>query len=245
MNEYLLLLERLYEVDAELDRLRSELRQGERLIERTEGRIAEAVAQREEVDAQRRELQAQEQALQERIAKYVAQRDRTKRQLDEGLIMDLLVAEKQLENFAGIIDELELEQLDRMEKLEALDHKRAALEQRRRLLDIELGKQVQALADQRGTHEPRIAALEALRPEKTASLPGHLLHEYDDVRRSHRDALVPLKDGACVACHMHHPPQVLLEVRRGTRIHHCRGCHRFLVGIAEVAAPEAGESDAD
>lgn len=244
MHESLLLLERLHAVDAELDAARGELRTMQREIEQTRARLASTADELADLDTRRQVLVDQENELQGRIDKYVRRRDRTRSQLDQGLITDILVAQRQLENFAGIIDELELEELDCMERRETLEHKRDAVAQRQRLLRSRLESQQQALEQRRAALAPRMGELEGQRPDRTAGLPPHLLTEYEDIRRSHADAVVPLQEGACSACHMHHPPQVVLEVRRGSRIHHCRGCHRFLCGVVEPPA-EADEVAAE
>ncbi len=243
MHETLLVLERLYELDAEVDERRHSLQGMRAAVARTDADLETAAAELRELDARRDALVAQEEDLQARLDRYIMRRDRTRTQLDQGLITDLLVAQRQLDNFAGIIDELELSVLDVMEQREALANKRMAVDQRRRLLVIRRDKEAARLDDEGGAHQERIDALLATRPDRVESVPQHVLLDYQGVRATHSDALSKLKAGNCTACFMHHPPQVVLEVRRGKRIHHCRGCNRFLVGIEEPAAETPDDGD--
>lgn len=245
MHESLLLLERLYAIDAEADERRARLRQLKRTLDATDAAIAATDTELAGLEERRGQLLREERDVQDQLDRYLMRRKRTQEQLDQGLINDVLVAQRQLDNFAGIIDGLEVQVLDLMEQREKLGNKRAAVDQRQRLQKLRRQEEATLLDVEGGDHTARLAELEQRRGKRVADIPQHLLAEYQDVRSVHRDALAQLRDGACTACHMHHPPQIVLEVRRGSRLHHCRGCNRFLAGVQDPTPEAPPDEDAD
>lgn len=242
MHETLLLLERLYALDRQRDETWDAIKQMERELAATEARLVETDAELVELDKLREQARATEREVVEGLDKYVARRDQTRKQLDVGAIPDFLAAERQLNNYVEIIDGLETDLLERMERRETLDRKLMAVNDRKNRLVLRRGKQRARLEVEGTAQRAHLDELNQQRKADKASVPTHILREYDQLRRLHRDALAWLEGGACQACRMVHPPQIVLEVRRGSRVHRCRGCTRFLAGIAQAApADDADE----
>lgn len=244
MNETLLLLQRLYELDQERDAIWD----ARRALD------AEVKACREQVEQAERELQAlsrsqaplrqQSQALQHELDKLAARRSRLRGQLDRGEIADFLAAERQLQS----LDELALAQEDQWlqleEEIEALDRKGQSLGERRRTWEGRLAEAERRLAEEGPRRQAELDARNQERLARKAGLPEAELRDYEALRRQHRDALAQLEQGACTACRLVHPPQFVLETRRGSRVQRCRGCGRYLAGVREPDTADPVSSDA-
>jgi predicted nucleic acid-binding Zn-ribbon protein len=77
----------------------------------------------------------------------------------------------------------------------------------------------------------------ARRTERAAKVEPALLKRYERVAAGVRRPVVPVRGGAaCSGCHMNIPPQLVSEVKRGSRVHECPHCHRLLY----VADPVEG-----
>lgn len=243
MQETLLLLERLYDLDRRRDQTWDAMKGLEKDLAETGAQLDTTRAELAGLEGQRQELIAAERVTSRELDKHVQRRVRTQEQLDAGLLPDFLTAQRQIDGLGEIIDRLETEALDLMERRETLERKQLALGERGKRLEARQVQQQGRLEEE----QPRLkAALDALnleRKDRKESVPSHVLREYEGLRKLHRDALVWLESGACQACRMHHPPQVVLEVRRGSKVHRCRGCTRFLAGVAESEPDEGVKND--
>jgi len=68
----------------------------------------------------------------------------------------------------------------------------------------------------------------AQKAERAANVEPALLKRYERIASSVRRVVVPVQGGACGGCHMNVPPQLVSEVKRGSRVHECPHCHRLL-----------------
>jgi len=76
------------------------------------------------------------------------------------------------------------------------------------------------------------AEMEAIRSERDAAAHGinpSTLRRYDMVlQRRGGVAVVTVNNGTCGGCHMHVPPQDLIEIRRSASVRVCANCQRIL-----------------
>lgn len=238
MQETLLLIERLYELDQRRDQTWDAMKGLEKDLAETDARILETQAELAVIDGQREALKTQERAQSRELDKHVQRRDRTREQLDQGAIPDYLTGQRQLDGLIEIIDGIETTMLGLMDERETLDRKHLAIAERGKRLQARRQQQQERLEQEGPRLKSRLDGLNQERKERKESVPAHVLREYEDLRKLHRDALVWLEGGACRACRMLHPPQIVLEVRRGSKVHRCRGCTRFLAGVAEAEPQE-------
>lgn len=245
MKETLLLLGRLYAVDQERDATWDEMKRLERDLAATGAQVVELKAEVAQVEAARAEATTAERQVHRELERYGGMRDRTRAQLDAGAVPDYLSAERQLANYLEIIDGMETDLLERMEAREGLEHRIDALGMRVRHRQATQAEQALAAETEGPLRKAELDVLNRQRRELTPLLPPHLLREYESLREVHRDAVILLQDGACQACRMVQPPQVVLEVRRGSHMHRCRGCTRFLGGVVEAEDLATEESAAE
>ncbi|MCB9779049.1 MAG: hypothetical protein H6742_10835 [Alphaproteobacteria bacterium] len=245
MLEEILLLERLVALDSEADAARATQRAQARAVTQAEQQLVALGERIAGLEAARAAARAAEAEVQVELDKYVARRDRTRKQLDAGAIPDFLAAEKQLQNYLEIIDGLETDLLERMEAREELDEQLIGQNALRHRVEHVRDKRIAQRDEEGAALDARLAELAAERPERLEALPVFLRRDYDNERKTHLDAWAWLnEDGACTACQVVHPAQLKSEVRRQARLHRCRGCHRFLLGPAEGPDDADGEAPA-
>lgn len=114
-------------------------------------------------------------------------------------------------------------------------------------LDEELAKvrsaheaQAAELNSQLGKLESQISELMAERGKFTGGVEPRILAQYDRVRGARGGiGIVQASGGRCSGCNMMVPPQLYNEIQKGSQIHQCPSCHRFLfVPVAGVQAPQ-------
>jgi hypothetical protein len=72
------------------------------------------------------------------------------------------------------------------------------------------------------------------REQMTQSLDGSVLRKYEQIfARRGGTAVVEVRNGICLGCHMNVPPQFYNELQRATDIRSCPNCHRILFWRAE------------
>ena len=189
------------------------------------------------------EAKAEEARLEGRVASYAQKRDRTQQLIDLGQAPDFLVARKQLDQYAEIVDETELEQLGQMEIREALEGR---LERQRQQLEIDEGRYKAARAKRDAARPVLEAEVKALRPQRAAAwgeLPEDLHGSYETLRRKHQPVLVTLVDGVCTHCHIEARPQTIIEVGQQKATHRCRGCTSYILDAVESEPAEEEDLD--
>jgi len=135
--------------------------------------------------------------------------------------------------------------------LEALEAKEKVLQERAGEIAT-LREAVQKESDSsRGKSDAINADLERLQGERTAianGVPKEILSRYAVIRKRKGTAIAHVTKGACSACNMNLPPQLLIVIRRGATIESCPACYRILVldvvATEAVSAPQAKSSDA-
>ncbi|MEK6681548.1 MAG: C4-type zinc ribbon domain-containing protein [Nitrospirota bacterium] len=76
--------------------------------------------------------------------------------------------------------------------------------------------------------EEELSALIKERKEKGAKIDKGLLEKYTHLFKAKNGlAVAAVKNGSCLGCHMHVPPQTFTEVKKNTKIIQCFQCHRI------------------
>ena len=137
--------------------------------------------------------------------------------------------------------EKEMEQLRRKteETREQLDHLKEAIEVNERSINekeekiAELRSQIEgAEANAEGQLarlDKKISSTQAQRKEASEGVQKHILRRYEFIRsRRGGRAIVAENEGHCEGCFMRVPPQMVIELQRGTALIACPSCQRLL-----------------
>ncbi len=224
-------------------RLQDNLQAVDRLQREREAILAEEAAAGMEVTrtvlalaAARKAVDAVVQALRQterRLETFQKRAEDTRRLIDAGKATDFLLARQQLESCLQVVDEAETTALEQMEARDAAIAARAGAEAEEVAAARRLERARAAREARLPVVEQEVAALVAARPPLERDLSVDCRDGVRRLRAQGRSLLVPLVDGACVLCGMRAAPQVVLEVERGTRVHACRSCGRFLVAVSD------------
>ncbi len=203
-----------------LEREVSEL-EGQRLLQVEATRVAHA--EREAVEARRRDLEGR---LEADEAKMTDRRMRLNRVRNE---KELQALRREIEVGKEANQLTEEELLGVFESLDAL--KTAAAEAERRLAELEEGS-TGKIAERRARIGEFAAELKRERESRdrtAASLDGNVRQKYEQIlTRRGGTAVVEVRNGTCLGCHMNLPPQVFNELQRTRDIRLCPNCHRIL-----------------
>ena len=125
--------------------------------------------------------------------------------------------------------QMEEEVLRLLESVDALNA--TAAEAERTLAELEVGAATKT-AEQRARIEQirlDVANEHEVRVRMAAALDGDLLRKYEQIfKRRGGIAVVEVRSGTCLGCHMHLPPQVFNELQRSSDVRLCPNCHRIL-----------------
>jgi uncharacterized protein len=185
--------------------------------------VRSACAERDVVEARRRELEAH---LEAEETKMKDRRMRLNRVRNE---KELQALRREIELGKEANQQVEEELLGIFESSEALTA--AASDAERALADIETTS-----ASQLTERRARIAALEGevqrereARNRLASELDHTLRQKYEQIlQRRGGTAVVEVRNGTCLGCHMNLPPQFFNELQRTREVRLCPNCHRIL-----------------
>jgi predicted nucleic acid-binding Zn-ribbon protein len=186
-------------------------------------RTSAAQAERDAVETRRRGLEAH---LEAEEAKMKDRRMRLNRVRNE---KELQALRYEIEVGKEANQQVEEELLHIFELLETLN---ASVKQAEDLL-----REIQAEADAKSVERrTRVNTLQAevkvqreVRARLAATLDSRLRQKYEQIfERRGGTAVVEVRDGTCLGCHMHLPPQFFNELQRTREVRLCPSCHRIL-----------------
>ena len=189
-------------------------------------------AERDAIETKRRELEAH---LEDEEAKMKDRRMRLNRVRNE---KELQAIRREIEVGKEANQQLEEEVLAVLEALDNLNGAAAAAE--RELAELE-STAAAGIAERRGRIEVLVAEVgrdREMRRQLAAALDGALLRKYEQIfERRGGTAVVEVRSGTCLGCHMHLPPQFFNELQRSQEVRVCPNCHRILFWRAERLDP--------
>jgi predicted nucleic acid-binding Zn-ribbon protein len=226
-----MMLEDLQELDLKSDGSRGRIQDAQAEIETLEGRLQEAAAtvdgKRAEVEA----LEAERAGLEENLAAEHANITRSEANL-KGITTqkEYQAVNKEIASAKKLIVELEEQILQKIGRLEELRVELATAENDFQSLEQNtVGQKAEVLA--RIEAEEAAAAVDAVeRVERVKQIPPGMLKRYEKLREARRGvAIVEARDGGCLGCNMHIPPQMYNNLYRGEELITCPHCQRILV----------------
>jgi uncharacterized protein len=188
--------------------------------------------ERDGVEARRRGLEAQ---LYDEEAKMKDRRMRLNRVRNE---KELQALRREIELSKEANQQIEEEVLRLLESVEALNA--SAAEAERALADLEAGAVTKT-----AEHRTRIEQLRGevtrehdVRAQMAAALDRSLLQKYEQIfKRRGGTAVVEVRNGTCLGCHMNLPPQFYNELQSSRDVRLCPNCHRILFWRPERLDP--------
>lgn len=189
-------------------------------------------AEHDEIEARRRELETQ---LYAEEAKMKDRRMRLNRVRNE---KELQALRREIELSKEANQQIEDEVLRLLESLETLTT--IAAEAARVLADLEATATTK-IEEQRARIEElvrEVASGREVRARMAAALNGDLLQKYEQIfERRGGTAVVEVRNGTCLGCHIHLPPQFFNELQRSREVRLCPNCHRILFWRPERLDP--------
>jgi predicted nucleic acid-binding Zn-ribbon protein len=195
--------------------------ENQRLLQRERTRTAQA--ERDVVEARRRELEAH---LDDEEAKMKDRRMRLNRVRNE---KELQALRREIEVGKEANQQAEEELLHIFESLETLN---ASAKQAEDLLrEIEAEADVKSVERRMRVNklQAEVEAQREIRTRMAATLDNSLRQKYEQIfERRGGTAVVEVRSGTCLGCHMHLPPQFFNELQRTREVRLCPSCHRIL-----------------
>ena len=231
MRNKLMLLEELQELDLKIDGSRGRIQDAMAEIDELAGRLQEAgaavAAKQEELAG----LEAEKTLLEENLAAENANIVRSEANL-KGITTqkEYQAVNKEIASAKKLIVELEEQILQKIGRIDELKAELVSAEADYQALE-------QNTAGQQDEVKVRIAAEEAAsatdaseRVERVKQIPAGMYKRYEKLREVRRGvAIAVARDGGCLGCNMHIPPQMYNNLYRGEELISCPHCQRILV----------------
>ena len=236
MRNKLKALYELQEIDLRIDGLDSEKAQ---LLGESQALEAKLVEAREKIAARREEVKALEDekgALEENLASENDNITRSESHLKEIKTQkEYQAVSKEISGAKKLIAELE-EQI--LQKINAIDEINGDIAKREAdLSELEGNVAVQQAEVQQkvDTLESGIAKDATTREDTVKGLPASVMKRYIKLRDQRRGvAVVEAREGNCMGCNMHLPPQLYNTLFRADDVITCPHCQRILIMKQEV-----------
>lgn len=229
MREQLALLEKLQEIDAQIDHHERDL---ERLPLEVQEIARNLVVIRREISETNDNLQSLEENLRKKEQELATEQEKIRRSERRLLAIkntkeyNALSKEVKLgKRVAGEIEEIILGLMSEIESLRKnVENKTADYDTFEKNL---LAKKAEAESIGNGARN----ALSKLNSEKekiSEAIESDFLKRYHNVKKVRGSAIAEMSNGICSACHMAVPPQLNIQVLKQEEIIICPNCHRML-----------------
>ncbi len=230
VREQLKLLVKLQQIDLERGRALQEREENPRQMARLEEELAAASGQVEAAREREQALRKERRALEREIEEGEERLKRGQRRLLEVKTnQEYKAMLKELEHIGDANRVNEDRVLELMEQISAAEKELASLEEAFSERELEIKARMVELERARSRFEVEAARLEKRRSEVVASLSPELVSKYDFIRsRRNGQAVVPVRDAVCQACHMDIPLQRFNELRRSDELMTCPSCSRII-----------------
>lgn len=230
MQEKMQLLKDLQGLDQELNRIRQhrqKLETEEAVLtadrDRVQAMVDSLVADIESLEAQRRELAQSLSQEQENIKKAEGRLPSIKTQKEYlAVLKEIDTAKKANKDVQDRIKEKDGE-------IEALSRDREEKETELAAVSEKVGARQSELVADMGESDAAIGEKTGVRDSLLEKLPLPLRKKYQLLMdRRGGVAVVEARNGACLGCNMHLPPQLYNSLFRSTEVQSCPHCHRLL-----------------
>ncbi|MEC7241366.1 MAG: hypothetical protein VXW32_09005 [Myxococcota bacterium] len=218
----------LHKCDLRCETLQKDIRSLLQEVEGAARQVQDAESLLSKEQAALRELQSKEEACTRRYERYLDKAENTRKLLESGQASNYEAAQTQLEQCLEIADSEETALLELMEEIEEASERIASRERQLSLRQDQHQNRVEARNQRLPALEQELALARSQRTRKAADLREDHLSLYEQLRKKLRHAVSSIHEDACTACGMVVSSMPLAEHRRGSVVHRCRNCGRFL-----------------
>ncbi|HVE14050.1 MAG TPA: C4-type zinc ribbon domain-containing protein [Elusimicrobiota bacterium] len=139
--------------------------------------------------------------------------------------------------------ELETQILVIMEEADALVQDEKKLKADFARAEADVNSRVGVLEARKSEQEAQLAAEKSRRESMTQGIAAEVISLYEQTRKRRKGiGLSKLKGNVCEACHMTLPPQVVINVAKGTTLITCDSCQRILFSTDPAPGAPKGAS---
>jgi predicted nucleic acid-binding Zn-ribbon protein len=233
----------LQHVDDGIHAVHAELEAAPKEVEELEKRFNAQDAQRNYVLEKLQHLQEQQKRLDADIQDDESRLARSKDKLM------LVENDREFQAMDREINNMETLSQSREEERMALQEERILQEENLRNVEdtwnelkVELERQQENLEFRLSLSREKLEGLEAQRTEVSEGIPAPVLGRYEFIRnRLRHPVIVPVNEGICSGCHIAIPPQVFIDLQRGSHIMSCPNCQRLMYWGNHFQDPEAAK----
>lgn len=220
-------LGRVHQLDRQLRKLDDGARKQRAILVDAKAEIQRLAGQLDELNHQVAASKTTEHEAQRKAKRYHDRRASAQRVLDQGM-GDPDAAQRQVEQCNEILDDLDTDLLEQMERQDTLEGQHTA--------NAAARQAAQDFEDAAALSVPKILADLATKRAKVQSerdgtyapLDNDMKYKYEQLVEKKRTAVALLEKGVCSSCQIVVQNQQISDLKRGL-IKPCRGCHRWLV----------------
>jgi len=226
---------RLQTIDLDMNGIQGQEQQFDLEIERLKKDEVELVGVLVELEEQLIAKNGKRQEIQAEIERFKGMVEQSKIKLTQiknnkeyfAVLKEIESGEKEISTFEigllELLEEVEMLQSQVNDQQSLLTEKREAITARK----AETVSQVKKLSR-------KLSSFRKERKKVINLLDKRLLARYDRIRRRFPNAVVNVKRGTCMGCHVNVPPQVYIDLLKGDEILNCPNCQRIMYSEPET-----------
>jgi len=229
---------KLQQLDIELREKQSQVEAFEAALAARRKDIDACLSRIEELTASRKAL-VTERALAERKVDdaKVTLKDRSQRMNRVRTERELRANEGEVSDLRDQIGELEEALLAVMQRVEDVEGQLEELHAENKQLEEADHRQLSDETARIESLRKELDAEQAARCSIADQLDGRIRQRYEQVfKRRGGHAVVEVRGGSCAGCHMHIPPQTVIEIMKSGALRVCPSCQRILYARAQESA---------
>jgi predicted nucleic acid-binding Zn-ribbon protein len=230
LREQLKALESLQEIDLKIDSLkknRNALPAQIKVLDEGVAKLRASVESKKnailEIEKSQRQTQAALDLNRDRLARANSKLEAVSNS------QEFQAANKEIDQLKKLNTSLEEQSKKALSDVEALNKEVTELGTQFEKQSTEKDSQVAQLNSQGSKLETDIGILTAERKQFVVKVEPRILSQYDRIRGARAGlGIVPAVGGRCKGCNMMVPPQLFIEIQRGSQLHQCPSCQRLL-----------------
>jgi uncharacterized protein len=214
---------KILRVQGELNNIGPERRAGEHRLSESQTQLEAAKQKLKQIETERNKLELEAEAKKQLIDKYSVQQFQTRKNEEYRALSN------EIESCKKAIRSLEDQQLDLMEKAEALQVELAEAAKTHAQLSKTTEEQLASLKTREEALKKELSELQSNYTQLTAGIEESALNRYQRIRKlKGANTIVGVDRSVCGGCHMKLPIQVVVSCQAQEEIVCCPNCGRIL-----------------